>query len=335
MKYENLLVTHSDCDGIASPVLVDTFNLPFDKIVSFDYGFEEEQNLIGIIRDSKNIVVADISLTQALHDELLEAGHSVRVFDHHDGTRWIAEKPGCVWDDKRSGAKIFFDEYVMPIVGRYRPSVREFIDLVDVYDRWDLESPLRPMSEDLQRVFVKYGNWGLDDNLARHDRFIAAMRKKLTSQDHFAWNPTELMYIKEAKVSEDKAYNEALAMLQIRRDNKGKRFGVYSAWGKISMVCHRMLNIDKMDVSYIVCVQTFHGKLGQVSFRSREGEFNLLELAGVDGHKASAGASLSPEEIKRFLQENMCFKYKGNLKINDDSSIIEECEEGAYARTIC
>jgi oligoribonuclease NrnB/cAMP/cGMP phosphodiesterase (DHH superfamily) len=334
MKYEKLLVTHSDCDGIASPVLVDTFNLPFDKIVSFDYGFEEEQALIDIIRNSKNIVVADISLTPALHDELLASGHSVQVFDHHDGTKWIADKPGCVWDNKRSGAKIFFDEYVKPIVGRYKPSVREFVDLVDVYDRWDLESPLRPMSEDLQRVFVKYGNWGLDDNLARHDRFVAAMRKKLTSQDHFSWNQTELMYIQEAKASEDKAYQEAMSMLQTRWDNNGRRFGVYSSWGKISMVCHRMLNIDKMDVSYIICVQTFRGKLGQLSFRAREGEFDLTELAGVEGHKASAGASLSPEEIKRFLKESMCFKYKRDLKMNDNSSIIEECNEGVYARKI-
>jgi oligoribonuclease NrnB/cAMP/cGMP phosphodiesterase (DHH superfamily) len=322
MKYENLLITHSDCDGIASPVLVDTFNLPFDKIVSFDYGFEEEQELIEIIWDSKNIVVADISLTKALHDELLASGHSVQVFDHHEGTRWIEEKPGCVWDNKRSGAKIFFDEYVKPRVGRYRSSVREFIDLVDIYDRWVLESPLRPMSEDLQRVFVKYGNWGLDDNLARHDRFIAAMRKKLTSQDHFSWNPTELMYIQEAKASEEKAYNEAMNMLQKRVDNKGKKFSVYSSWGKISMTCHRMLNIEKMDVDYIVVVQTFHNKWGSMSFRSREGGFDLTELAGVNGHMASAGAILTPEDARRFMAENLCFRYKSDLK-SEDEPIIE------------
>jgi hypothetical protein len=102
----------------------------------------------------------------------------------------------------------------------------------------------------------------------------------------------------------------------------GKRFGVYSAWGKISMVCHRMLNIDKMDVSYIVCIQTFRGKLGQVSFRSREGEFDLTELAGVNGHKPSAGAVLTPEDAKRFIHENLCFRYKSDLK-TEDEPIIE------------
>jgi oligoribonuclease NrnB/cAMP/cGMP phosphodiesterase (DHH superfamily) len=325
MKYENLLVTHSDLDGIASPILVNYFELPFDKIVSYDYGFEEEQKLISIIRDSQNIVVADISLTPALHDELLASGHSVQVFDHHEGTKWIAEKPNCVWDDKRSGAKIFFEEYILPRVSRYKPVVREFVELVSVYDRWDLESPLRLMSEDLQRAFVKYGNWGLDDNLARHDRFISAMVKKFQKQDKFSWNQTELMYIKEAKASEENAYQEAMSTIKTRWDNKDRKFGVFSAWGKISMTCHRILNIDKSDFVYLVCAQTFHNKWGTMSLRSREGEFDLTELAGVNGHKPSAGATLTPEDAQRFMREDLCFRYKAELKSESDP-IIESCK---------
>jgi oligoribonuclease NrnB/cAMP/cGMP phosphodiesterase (DHH superfamily) len=324
MKYQNLLVTHSDLDGILSPILADYFELPFDKIVSFDYGFEEEQELVAIIRGSQNIVVADISLTPALHDELLASGHSVRVFDHHDTTAWIAEKPNCVWDDKRSGGKIFFDEYALPRVGRYKPIVRDFVELVDVYDRWDLASPLRPMSEDLQRVFVKYSNWGLDDNLARHDRFISAMTKKFRRQDRFSWNAAELMYIKEAKVSEDRAYQEAMAMMQTRWDSKGRKFGVFSAWGKISMTCHRILNVDKSDFVYLVCAQNFHNKWGMMSLRAREGEFDLTELAGVNGHKPSAGAALAPEGALRFMRENLCFRYKSDLN-GDDDPVVEPC----------
>jgi hypothetical protein len=139
------------------------------------------------------------------------------------------------------------------------------------------------------------------------------MRKKLTSQDHFAWNTTELMYIQEAKVSEDKAYREATSMLQTRWDNRGRKFGVFSAWGKISMTCHRILNTDKSDFVYLVCAQTFHNKWGAMSLRSREGEFDLTELAGVNGHKPSAGAVLTPEDAQRFMHENLCFRYKSDL----------------------
>jgi oligoribonuclease NrnB/cAMP/cGMP phosphodiesterase (DHH superfamily) len=326
MHYDNILLSHTDADGMGSVILAQHFDLSFDKIVCYDYGFEDEAGAVQALYDSDSIVVADLVLTPELYDRLLAQGKTVQIFDHHETSQWIAEKPGCVWDGKRSGTKIFFDEYVKPRIGRYRPVVREFVDLVDVYDRWDLESPLRPMSEDLQRVFVKYGNWDLDNALDRHDRYITAMLRKLQNDGYFGWNNVELMYIRDAKVSEDKAYDGALAMLQIRKDNHGRRFGVYSAWGKISMTCHRMLNVDNMDVEYLVCAQKFHNKWGAMSFRSREGEFDLMELAGVAGHKASAGATLTPEDAQRFMREDLCFRYKSDLK-EEDEPIIESGRE--------
>jgi oligoribonuclease NrnB/cAMP/cGMP phosphodiesterase (DHH superfamily) len=322
----SVLISHTDLDGICTPILAQHFDLPFDKVICCDYGFEDEAAAVQVLYDSENIVVADLALTPELHDRLLAQGKFVQVFDHHESSQWLKNTPNCCWDGRRSGAKIFFDEYVKPRIRRYRPVVQEFVDLVDVYDRWDLTSPLRPASEDLQRVFVKYGNWDLDNALARHDRYITAMLRKLQKNDHFGWNNVERMYIRDAKVSEDKAYNEALAMLQIRRDNKGRRFGIFSAWGKISMTCHRMLNVDNMDVDYLVCAQTFHNKLGTMSFRSREGKFDLTELAGVAGHKASAGAALTPEDVKRFLQENLCFRYKSDLT-KEDEPVIESIVE--------
>jgi hypothetical protein len=135
------------------------------------------------------------------------------------------------------------------------------------------------------------------------------------------------MYIQEAKASEDKAYQEAISMLQTRWDNKGRKFGVLALWGKISMVCHRILNIDKSDFVYLVCAQIFQNKWGNMSLRSREGEFDLTELAGVNGHKASAGAILTPEDAHKFLDENLCFRYKTDLKMEDEP-IIEPADQG-------
>jgi oligoribonuclease NrnB/cAMP/cGMP phosphodiesterase (DHH superfamily) len=326
--YFNLLCVHSDLDGVSNEILSQFFNLNFDKTVSYDYEFFDDPVKVEIFSNADNIVFSDISPSQELYNSLISSGKTVRIFDHHESSVWIKDKPGCVHDNNRNGTKIFFEEYALPVskVKRFRRAIREFVELVSVYDLWQLDSPLRPMSEDLQRVFVKYGNWGLDDNLARHDRFISAMRKKLVSQDRFSWNQTELMYIREAKISEDKAYQEAMSMLQTRWDNKGRKFGIAAMWGKISMVCHRILNVDKQDFVYLAALQCFHNKWGNVSLRAREGEFDLTELAGVNGHKASAGAILAPEDAHKFLDENLCFRYKTDLKAEDDP-IIEPAIE--------
>jgi oligoribonuclease NrnB/cAMP/cGMP phosphodiesterase (DHH superfamily) len=328
MKYENLLVIHSDLDGISNEILAQFFNLNFDKTVSYDYEFFDDPIKVEILSNVNNIVFSDISPSQELYSSLISSGKIIRIFDHHESSIWIKDKPGCVHDNNRSGTKIFFEEYALPVskIGRFPRVIREFVELVNVYDLWRLDSPLRLMSEDLQRVFVKYGNWGLDDNLARHDRFISAMVKKFYKQDRFSWNQTELMYIQEAKVSEDNAYREAMSILQTRWDNKGRKFGVFSAWGKISMTCHRILNLDKSDFVYLICAQTFHNKWGTMSLRSRGEGFDLTELAGVNGHKASAGAVLTPEDAQRFMCENLCFRYKDELTENDDST-IEKCRD--------
>jgi oligoribonuclease NrnB/cAMP/cGMP phosphodiesterase (DHH superfamily) len=323
-RYSNLLCIHSDLDGISNEILSQFFNLNFDKTVSYDYEFFDDPIKVEIFLNADNIVFSDISPSQELYNSLILSGKTIRIFDHHESSVWIKDKPGCVHDNNRSGTKIFFEEYVLPVsrVNRFSRIVREFVELVSVYDLWQLDSSMRLMSEDLQRVFVKYGNWGLDDNLARHDRFISSMVKKFQKQDHFSWNQTELMYIKEAKASEDRAYQEAMSMLQTRWDNKGRKFGVAAMWGKISMVCHRILNVDKQDFVYLVILQCFHNKWGNVSFRSRDGEFNLTELAGVEGHKSSAGTMLTPEDAHKFLDENLCFKYKTDLK-KENEPIIE------------
>jgi hypothetical protein len=48
----------------------------------------------------------------------------------------------------------------------------------------------------------------------------------------------------------------------------------------------------------------------------------LTELAGVNGHKPSAGAVLTPEEAQRFMAENLCFRYKSDLK-SENEPVIE------------
>lgn len=321
-----ILVFHTDLDGIAVSILADYFRLSFDARMSLDYGFEEDADAMARIRGADEIVMADLSPSPEFYEELVGGGKSVIVFDHHDTSEWISGKPGCAWDAGRSGTMIFFDEYAKPRAGRFAPAAGEFASLVDAYDRWALDSPFRAMSEDLQRVFVGIGEWQIDDPLARHARFTKSMLRKLRAGGHFAWNAVDLMHIRRARESEERAYGEASARLQMRIDSHGRRFGVFSAWGKISMTCHRLLNIDRIDADYLVCAQTFHDKWGVLSLRSREGEFDLLDLAGAAGHHASAGAQLTPDGAKRLLRERLSLAYRADVDDGGSAALVDAAD---------
>lgn len=322
----SLLIFHTDLDGIGVGVLQEYFNLPFDKVLSCDYGFEADTAILEFMNNADEIVFADISIPENLYNSLIQKGKKIFIFDHHETSKWTQDKENCVWDDKRSGTKIFFDEYIKKLHSRYKPIVQEFVNLVDIYDRWDLKSPLREMSEDLQRVFVNMGEWNIKDAIVRHARFTRLMVRKFDKENNFNWGVVEKYHIKLARASEEKAYKSAVDILQIRKDNRGRKFAVFYAWGKISMTCHKFLNIDNLDVDYIICAQTFHNEWGVLSLRSREGQFDLLQLAGVNGHKAAAGAELTSDDAHRLIDENMCFKYKDEIK-NENDAIIEMCKE--------
>ena len=228
-----ILISHRDLDGIGVIVLRDYFNLPFDAVSSWDYGFIEIPECKKIIDAADEIIMADLSIPEESYDELIKAGKHIEIYDHHDTASWLDKKQGSIHDESRCGTKIFFEEYVLPRVGRYKPIVKQFVDLVDIYDRWELESPLRKESENLQRVWTAYANWNCPDNIMQHDRFITQMCKKFDSMPNFAWNITEQSYIDTALQKEETSYQQALNIIQDRVDNQGKVFGIWRAWGRI------------------------------------------------------------------------------------------------------
>lgn len=310
-----ILVSHTDLDGIGSIVLATHFNLGFDKMYSWDYGFENDPEKFAIMAQADELAIADLSMKEEKYDELAK-GRKVTVYDHHNTSSWLSKKQGCVHDESRCGTKIFFEEYVIPRVPETKPIIREFANLVDAYDRWVLESPLRAESENLQRVWSAYALWRATDSMQRNQRFILQMCRKFEKYTSFCWNKTEADMIKKALDSENKAFIIAQKTIRDRVDSKGKVFGVWRAVGKISITASKLLRVtNKYD--YVVCLQEFGDKWGTFSLRSREGDFEVTQLAAVGGHLAAGGATLTPELATTFWDNGVCLKYKDNWKEGD------------------
>lgn len=320
---KRILFSHSDLDGLGSIVLAKHFNLPFDEIYSVDYEFEYAPKYRGAMSLADEIIIADLSMDERVFDEFTAMGKKIIVYDHHSTSSWLRNKEGSVHDEGRCGTKIFFQEYVVPIIQRFKPCVREFVDLVDVYDRWVLESPLRSEAENLQRVWSAYASWRCPDNMARHDRFITMMSKKFDSASHFYWTKTELNFIKTALDKEQASYQQALDTIKIRFDSKGKKFGIWKAWGRISSTAAKLLNRPDNDLDYVICLQDSPDSWGKVSARCLDGHFEVTKLASVGGHLAAGGTTLSGEEANTLWVKNYCFKY------------AEDWQEGTTPIEIC
>jgi oligoribonuclease NrnB/cAMP/cGMP phosphodiesterase (DHH superfamily) len=326
-----ILVSHVDLDGLG-PIILETLfrkQLGFDAITNIDYGWEEDLNLVGEFSKYKEVVFADMSMSEMQYDWWKATEMDVKVFDHHETAKPLIGKPDCVIDMERCGTKIFFEEYVKPRISRYRPILNEFIDLVDTYDLWKLDSPLWPKALDLNRVMYKYAAWSATDFCNKHSRFINSLLRKLENDKVFIFTPTELRYIEESKAKEEDAFQRAKKTLKIRRDHWGRKFGVFLAWGKISITASRLLYEDDDGFDYVIAVQDYHDEFGKLSIRSRRGgEFYCTDLSIFNGHIEASGCTITPEQAKAFYEnDSLCFKYKREMK--DENDLFHKMENVA------
>jgi oligoribonuclease NrnB/cAMP/cGMP phosphodiesterase (DHH superfamily) len=317
-----ILVSHVDLDGLG-PVILETLfhnQLGFDVIMNIDYGWEEDLGMIGELSKYSEVVFADMGVSEMQYDWWKTTEMKVAVFDHHETSKPLIGKPDCVIDMERCGTKIFFEEYVKPRIGRYRPILNEFIDLVDAYDLWKLDNPLWQKALDLNRVMYKYACWNAADFTNKHCRFINSLLRKLENDRVFSFTPTELRYIEESKVKEEDAFLRAKKTLKIRKDHWGRKFGVFLAWGKISITASRLLYEDDGGFDYVVAVQDYRDEFGKLSIRSRRGgDFYCTDLGVFNGHIEASGCTITPEQAKAFYEnDSLCFKYKREMKDEND-----------------
>lgn len=315
----NLLITHIDSDGLGAGILAEHFSLQFDKIVYWDYAFELVPENDELMKKCSSIVLVDLSFSEEYYNSIIAQGIIVEIYDHHESSKWINGKENCVHDLTRSGTKIFFEEYVSKFVSRFRPVVYEFVNLVHTYDTWEKESPLWKEALNLQRVLYKYAAWDIPDKRTAYDRFFTAVQRKFEGQEYWSWNSTEIRYIQEAISREDEVYRAALSQLQYRIDSKGNKFAIFTAGGKISFVCDRLLREDKIDVKYVVCLNSYKGLNGKLSFRSLPEVFDCTTIGVANGHIGASGGTISKEDAESFwVKDDWTFKYKDQMQGEED-----------------
>ena len=199
----------------------------------------------------------------------------VLVQDHHGTTAWASKYKWMEHEaqNKRCGARMLLDW------GRKNDNrMNNFVNAVDAYDRWQLDSVSRKRGEALNMLYKFFG----------FDLFVKEFRNDIES-DETGWL-SNLVPILEARL---KGTVRAIVQNQMKDavhvDKNKKRYAFLSLLSPhASEIGHAVLD-EFPDVDYVAMALP---GIDAISMRSRTDGMNVSEIAkayGGGGHAAAAG----------------------------------------------
>lgn len=314
-----LLVSHTDLDGVSPVIISLLFKLPIDYFLLVDYGWEADPSLRAFVSGYQEIVFVDMRIPESFFKELKDQGKDIKIYDHHLPSQWIENKEGCVWDKNRCGTKIFWEEYIKPQLNSYPPVVETFVNMVNTYDLWLENSSLWTEAVKLNTVFSESQKFVESSNLGTLDfniDFIRSCYHKLVDYpNYWVWTEEDKRLINEARGKEEELINNAENEMQIRVDNKGRKFGIFNLKEKASIVCNYILK-HYPDLDYVISIK--NTDTGELSLRSKS--LNLNDLAGVHGHQKAAGGKVDSELAKKLMNDNYIPLYIDEIDSSSSNS---------------
>lgn len=305
-----IFLCHSDCDGGGSFIAIEYLKIPYDTMMICNYGdFNLESNKKKLFQYDE-ILVSDFSLPTNLVLELLEANKKVTILDHHDYEN-NEENKGLddinhenyiiVHDQTRSGTKITFDYFKGN--SRHKKIVTDFINLVDTYDLWKLDSPFREESENLNRLFYGSLDWNNDN---KYESFTKEILFRFKTFNEWEWTESDIEKINRAKKIEQDELKKAKMFAKQYIDEKGFPYLITIAPKKISFVASELLK-EFPDVSYVAIINTYKDSWEKISLRSKE-DFDVTQIG--NGHKQAGGMETTREDAMKLFKGTEVFKHK-------------------------
>ncbi len=314
---KKLLIDHIDLD-FSSIVLLEYYGYKFDEVIFRNYFKDtseltnekeieeinkEKQDLINKINTFDSVLITDFSLPADMLEKVND-NVQITILDHHESAKEILhfnekENMNITVDTTRCGTKLTLDEIIKIYDNK---AVVEFVELVDVYDRWILESNKREKAENLNRLFWESIDYTKKKGTIDCYRvFIADMLQKfrefVEENKEFEFTYIDLEIIERAKKKEQNALKKALSTIKTRKDSKGHYFSIVRGTSKSSFVCSEILKkYNKLD--YIIFINDYFKtkKEGKISVRIKEGRALVVsDLNSVRGHDYAGGVSLGEQ----------------------------------------
>lgn len=304
-----VLITHTDLDGIGCAILAIYFD-------NFDYIYSINYNSINDCIDSINLspenqyVITDLSLSEEQFSRIDKISN-VTIIDHHKSSNYLQKYKNQFIDVSKCGTKLFYEKYYKSI--NKNSKIDKFVEIVNINDLWLFNKYNFEINYNLNRLFVEMKNssgfiekiqiynHGLTNSI--YKSFIELIINKFLSKSSvFNYSINDLKFIDNQKQFENQSKIYAEAVLQIRTDKNGNKFGLTGIInGLTSFIGSYLLN-KYSELKYVVLY--FPNYLQVLSVRSIN-DFDCTQIPKINGHKNAAGGLFSEKIIKSLIKSKI------------------------------
>jgi oligoribonuclease NrnB/cAMP/cGMP phosphodiesterase (DHH superfamily) len=303
------LFTHSDLDGVGCAVLATLAFGPQPEDLEITYvNYHTVNNAImNFIADRAGddqefrLMITDIApegkdreiVAEAIN--VLHASKRAKVFlcDHHSTSSWIKKYPWAQHDMNYCGTQLVLDHLERGQTAFFGPNVREFAEMVCVYDNWKLTHPARPRSESVNRYLYFIG----------FDSFV----REFAQNPEADLEPSCARVVGQLRRNEESYVNKVIER-QCRddfvlEDRDGHKYCILVAEKNVSQVCHGALDAFS-ELDYAMCLNPSYDK---GDLRSREGGVDVSKVAeklGGGGRQATAGFQMPFQNVLKLTLKN-------------------------------
>lgn len=303
-EFKKCLIVHNGIDGIAAATLAAADNYEGDI-----YAVGSECIDIKKMIDPYDFVtIVDMALKEK--DMKYASNRCILfIYDHHVRNSYVTKYENCIIDTRSCASKLYYENKHQTIYGTNK-TMEEFIALVNVFDRWQFDSPLFEESVKLFYLFQRLTRDGPRGGMiyskgnllpSRFQGFISSMSIKFMLES-LAYTVDEKIMIDECIQRFRHDYIVTLQHLQFRLDERGRIFIFCAAIGNISLICNELLNKHK-DAEYVVVHHETIKGFTRFSARSRGVDVDMNELEGFEGHPAAAGCFIEEAVAREIIRD--------------------------------
>lgn len=289
---KDLLITHTDLDGISPIILLKLCNVEFDFELKEIYEIEEYMNnlLDSDLNIYNNIYITDLTIPIIIYDKInkSEFRDKFKIFDHHK-THMYATKYNYVTINVDECGTTLFYNYLKQKYKLNKKIINSYCEHVKNIDIWLWQEKNDTIAKKISDLLDIYGK----------TRFIDEMYKKLKKEKKFSLNKFEnkLLDIEQDKINRYILKKEKeMIILEYDKYKIGLIFNE-----KYKSELGNTLSIKYPNLDFIVMINMSGG----ISFRCFK-DIDLTTVAnklGGGGHAKASGAPIPSEYKIEFIKK--------------------------------